>query len=209
MSQAAVKSTWKVLVATLTLATLMPVHTSLAAEVLSFSELKTALSLADDTQTPAFAGFDVPAVNGNEVATTTNASPDVKVVKSMKVDMTAYTSAVEECDDSPFITADGSVVRDGIVATNILPFGTKVRIPAYFGDKVFEVRDRMNPRYSYRMDLWVTTKQAAKTWGIKRNVTIEIVEMGDGKSNWSQWKGRGKDLARIGKYGPSEEDDVI
>src|SRR5882724_9437368 len=48
--------------------------------------------------------------------------------------VTAYTSVPEETDDTPFITAMGTKTRDGIVATNMLPFGTKVKIPALFGD---------------------------------------------------------------------------
>jgi len=106
---------------------------------------------------------------------------------TLKVDMTAYTSTPEECDDSPFVTADGSMVADGIVATNILPFGTKIRIPKYFGDKVFEVHDRMNARYSYRVDIWMNDKKAMQNWGLKQNVTIEVVEYGDGKTQWAKW----------------------
>ncbi|MBD3252034.1 hypothetical protein GF380_06350, partial [Candidatus Uhrbacteria bacterium] len=67
---------------------------------------------------------------------------DVTVVRTYHyVPMTAYTSRPEETDDTPFITADGSHVRDGIVAANFLPFGTKVRIPSLFGDQIFEVHD--------------------------------------------------------------------
>lgn len=147
---------------------------------------------------PSFAGYVVPD-------TKTEAKKDV--VKTLKVDITAYTSTPEECDGSPFITADGSVVRDGIVATNILPIGTKIRIPAYFGDRVFEVHDRMNSRYSYRVDIWMSDQKAMRTWGLKRNATIEVVEMGNGKKNWDQWNGRSQDLARIGKNGPDKIKD--
>jgi 3D (Asp-Asp-Asp) domain-containing protein len=125
--------------------------------------------------------------------------------KTYRVDITAYTSTVEECDSSPFITADGSIVRDGIIATNILPFGTKVKIPKYFGDRIFEVRDRMNARYTYRIDIWMNDKKAMREWGLKRNAEIEVVEWGDGKKNWDQWKGRAAELHRIGKYGPPAE----
>ena len=40
-----------------------------------------------------------------------------------RVWLTAYSSSVDETDDTPFITASGKHVRDGIVATNFLPFG--------------------------------------------------------------------------------------
>ncbi len=131
----------------------------------------------------------------------TDVEPVSDIVRTLSVAVTAYTSTVAQCDANPFITADGSVVEDGIVATNILPFGTKLRIPAYFGDRIFTVHDRMNARYSHRIDLWMSDKKAIRAWGIKRNVKIEVVEMGDGKKNWDQWKGRAAELRRIGKYG--------
>jgi 3D (Asp-Asp-Asp) domain-containing protein len=95
-------------------------------------------------------------------------------VRSMSVASTAYTSDPRETDASPFTTANGSQVRDGIVAANFLPFGTRIRIPAYFGDKVFEVHDRMNARYTYRVDLWMLTKTEARNWGI-RTIKIEVL----------------------------------
>ncbi len=128
-----------------------------------------------------------------------------ETIKTMRVDATAYTSRPQETDASPFITADGSVVRDGIIATNVLPFGTRVRIPSIYGDKIFEVHDRMNARYSYRIDVWMDDVQEMREFGIKRGIEIEIVEMGDGVKQWDQWKGRGAELYQIGKYGPADE----
>lgn len=95
-------------------------------------------------------------------------------VRTMTVPTTAYTSDPGETDASPFTTADGSRVRDGIIAANFLPIGTRVRIPEYFGDKVFEVHDRMNARYTQRVDIWMVTKKEAFNWGIRR-VKIEIL----------------------------------
>ncbi len=92
------------------------------------------------------------------------------------VAMTAYTSRPEETDDTPFITADGSHVRDGIVACNFLPFGTKIRVPALFGDKIFEVHDRMNKRYTYKMDFWMEGYHEAIQFGV-RHADIEIVKV--------------------------------
>lgn len=126
-------------------------------------------------------------------------------IRTMRMDSTAYTSRLNETDASPFITADGSVVRDGYVATNVLPLGTKVRLPTVFGDKIFEVRDRMNPRYSNRIDVWTSGLAAAKAYGIKHGIPVEIIEMGTGKKNWEQWKGRAADLHKVGKYGPAAE----
>ena len=85
--------------------------------------------------------------------------------------ITAYNSEVEQCDDSPCITANGFNVCDhGIedtVAANFLPFGAKIRIPELYGDKVFIVRDKMNKRYPNRVDVWMIEKQDAKQFGVK------------------------------------------
>ncbi len=89
-------------------------------------------------------------------------------------EVSAYTSRPEETDDTPFITASGTRVRDGIVAANGLKFGTRVRIPALFGDKVFVVEDRMNPRYGRdHMDLWMEDLAAAREFG-RRRVAVEV-----------------------------------
>ena len=95
-----------------------------------------------------------------------------KVVNSV---ITAYTSTVDQTDDDPFVAASGKMVYDGMIAANWLPFGTKIKIPSLYGDKVFTVDDRMNARYGYgRLDIWLDTdKQTAKQFGVKR-VDVEV-----------------------------------
>lgn len=80
--------------------------------------------------------------------------------------VTAYSSTPEETDDTPFITALGTKVRDGIIASNLLPFGTKVKIPELFGDKIFVVEDRMHRRKENFLDVWMPSKEAATEFGI-------------------------------------------
>lgn len=92
--------------------------------------------------------------------------------------VTAYSSTPEETDDTPFITASGTHVRDGIVATNELPMGTKVKIPALYGDKIFTVEDRMHERMKNKVDIWMPTKGAAIRFGIKK---AEIVVLAGAK----------------------------
>ena len=58
----------------------------------------------------------------------------------------AYSSTVGQTDASPFVTASGERVRDGIVANNCLAFGTVVTFPELYGEKPFVVTDRMAPR---------------------------------------------------------------
>lgn len=91
------------------------------------------------------------------------------------ITMTAYSSTPDQTDDSPFIMANGKRVHDGAVAANFLPFGTKVRFPELYGDKVFTVEDRMNKRFNNRMDIWMETRGEAINFGI-RKVTVEILE---------------------------------
>lgn len=100
----------------------------------------------------------------------------VTVLKQLNVHASAYSSTVDQCDGDPFTTASGQKVRDGIIAVNGLPFGTKVRIPSHFGDKVFVVSDRMSTKWGTlkKIDIWMPTRAAAIQWGV-RTVTIEII----------------------------------
>ena len=91
----------------------------------------------------------------------------------LNVPVTAYSSTPDQTDSTPFITASGSHVRDGVIAANFLPIGTRVKIPEIYGDKVFIVEDRMNARYHYRADIWMETREEAVRWGIKY-VTLEV-----------------------------------
>ncbi len=89
--------------------------------------------------------------------------------------ITAYSSQVEETDDTPFITASGTKVRPGVVAANWLPLGAKIRIPDIFGERVFVVEDRMHARYSNeRVDIWVPSTDEALRFG-SVSARIEIL----------------------------------
>lgn len=104
------------------------------------------------------------------------AGPEVSVTRKISVVITAYSSTPEQTDDTPFITASGKTTEDGIIANNYLPFGTKVRVPELYGEKVFVVEDRMNWKKSnYHFDIWFPSYQEAKNFGVKRTV-IEILE---------------------------------
>ena len=91
---------------------------------------------------------------------------------------TGYASLPHQTDDTPFITASNKPVQDGIIAANFLDFGTKIRFPELFGDKVFVVEDRMNKRfnkaYPHRVDIWFDNNQQAKKFGVKKTA-IEIL----------------------------------
>ncbi|MFH1575772.1 MAG: hypothetical protein ABIB55_02395, partial [Candidatus Nealsonbacteria bacterium] len=102
--------------------------------------------------------------------------PAPKVARTIRVIITAYSSTPEETDDTPFITASNTTVKDGVVANNLLPFGTKIRIPELYGDKIFTVEDRMNRKKGYyHFDIWFPSKQEAKEFGAKLT-HIEVLE---------------------------------
>jgi len=99
-----------------------------------------------------------------------------KAAKTIKVIITAYSSTPDQTDDTPFITASGKHVADGIVANNMLPFGTEIRIPELYGDKVFVVEDRMHRRKSnYHVDIWFPERHLAVNFGVK-TAEIEVLE---------------------------------
>lgn len=91
------------------------------------------------------------------------------------ITITAYSSTPEQTDSSPFITASGYPVEDGIIASNFLEFNTKIKIPDLYGDKVFVVKDRMAKKNSDKIDIWFSSTEAALKFGVKK-ARIEIVE---------------------------------
>lgn len=90
--------------------------------------------------------------------------------------VTAYSSSVDETDSTPHVTASGTRTRDGVIASNLFPFGTKVKIPDLFGDKVLVVEDRMHERFTDRIDVWMPSKWSALRFG-KQRAAVEIVEL--------------------------------
>jgi len=97
------------------------------------------------------------------------------VIETGKVMVTAYSSTPDQTDSSPFITASGTYVHDGTLACNFLKFGTKVKFPSMYGDKIFIVEDRMARHNSYKMDIWMPTRVSALQFGV-RTLTYQVVE---------------------------------
>ncbi|MBZ9578300.1 3D domain-containing protein [Patescibacteria group bacterium] len=121
-------------------------------------------------------GNRLPIVQGNSLLSASNYSNPVQVVRKIKVIVTAYSSSPFETDDNPYITAAGTLVREGVVANNLLPFGTKIRIPEIYGDKVFVVEDRMHWKKGYyHVDIWFPSYWQALNFGSKR-AYIEMLE---------------------------------
>lgn len=122
----------------------------------------------------AYSGFAL-VQNDSVLATRSPITPKTyKPKKIYTVAATGYSSTPEQTDSTPFITASGTHVRDGVIAANFLPIGTIIKIPELFGDKTFIVEDRMNNRYWLNIDIWFSEKGLAKEFGLKV-VKIEIV----------------------------------
>lgn len=125
------------------------------------------------------ATIPTPTTIGEKPAVITASLPKIetmKVKKTIWLTVTAYSSTVDQTDGDPFTTASGARVRDGIIAHNGLPFGTRVRFPDKFGEKVFVVQDRLHPRKGYYIaDIWMETREQAKQWGAPV-VRMEILE---------------------------------
>lgn len=135
-----------------------------------------------ENKTEKFSALEPPIetklviVQGNSLLQKNSPFIPKKVTKKMKVIVTGYSSTPFETDATPFITAAGTRVRDGIVANNLLPLGTKIRIPELYGDKIFIVEDRMSwKKGNYHVDIWFPSFWQAKNFGAKRTY-IEILE---------------------------------
>jgi len=109
---------------------------------------------------------DLATSQNNTLLPKTSSIDAIQIQKRVKMVITAYSSTLNETDCSPFITASGTRVQDGIVANNLLPFGSKVRIPELYGDKIFVVEDRMNSKKgNYHLDIWFSDTNEAKAFG--------------------------------------------
>lgn len=113
--------------------------------------------------------------NNNPLKNSSDLKTAVSPSSGRVVIVTAYSSTVDQTDSSPFITANGTRVRDGIIACNFLPFGTKVKFPEYSGDKIYTVADRMAKKNSHKIDIWMVSRGAAMTFGVQK-LAYEVVQ---------------------------------
>ena len=119
--------------------------------------------------------LELATIQGNSLFAVSSPEAPVKI-KKVKMVVTAYSSTTWQTDDTPFITASGKTVEQGIVANNLLAFGTLIRMPELYGDEIFVVEDRMNQRKGYyHVDIWFPEYEQAKSFGAK-STYIEILE---------------------------------
>jgi 3D (Asp-Asp-Asp) domain-containing protein len=107
---------------------------------------------------------------------------------------TAYAPSPYQTDATPCITAAGTVVRQGTVASNFLPMGTLLLI----NGELFIVEDRMNPRYDKAIDIYFPSTSEARKFG---NEILEITIAGYGEP--------GQALPREDKQQPAQLDKAV
>ncbi|BBM00593.1 3D domain-containing protein [Microbulbifer sp. GL-2] len=107
------------------------------------------------------------------IGVSVNASAAIK--KTMIVDATAYNSVPGQTDSDPWVAAWNNRLRPGdkIIAVSRdlekhgLTNGAKVKIEGLPG--TYTVRDRMNKRFTNRIDVWMEKDiRKARAWGKKK-----------------------------------------
>ncbi|WP_064606287.1 3D domain-containing protein [Photobacterium sp. J15] len=102
--------------------------------------------------------------------------------KSLRVTATAYNSVRAQTNDNPSIAAWGDRLKPGMKAIAVsrdllkmgITHGTRVKISGLPGEYV--VLDKMNKRWSRKIDIYMGTDvRAAKKWG-RRKVTITVIK---------------------------------
>lgn len=142
---------------------------------LTFPQHVQAATLGERMQSAAVSVKQPAEVLGARQAAVFPKAERVKPKRTLRVVATAYSSSYAETDADPFTTASGAKVRDGVIAANGFPFGTRIRIPNVYGEKVFIVLDRMSSRYGRnRIDIWMTSRAAAIQWGVQ-SIKIEVL----------------------------------
>jgi len=139
------------------------------------NQINNASSSTKESQ--ATGSSEISDLNQNNIAS--SSQKQYKIISSSVRKITAYNSEVAQTDNDPCITANGFDIckhgQEDTIAANFLSFGTRVKIPSLFGDRIFIVRDRMNKKNDGRVDIWMKQKTKALKFGVKI-AKIEIVE---------------------------------
>lgn len=119
-----------------------------------------------------------------EASFTEEAQTDTSTADTRTFEITAYCSCQKCCGKSDGITASGAKAVEGVTIaadTNILPFGTKVKID----EKVYTVQDRGGAIKGNRIDVYFESHEKALEYGRQMKEVI-ILESGDKKWNRTQ-----------------------
>ena len=118
------------------------------------------------------------AIEYHEQAVPQNHLPEVGIRQPrevLEVHLTAYSSTPDQTSGNPFVTASGARVHDGTIAANCLEFGTRVKFPELYGDKIFVVEDRLAARMGCgTMDIWFSDRGSAIQFG-RQHSTVHVL----------------------------------
>ena len=103
-------------------------------------------------------------------------SHPIRVQETRMLTVSAYNAHVDQCDDTPFITATGTRVRPGIVAVSpdMLEKGWTYGSLVAINDHVYRIEDVMNSRYTDTMDIFMWSEEDAKAWG-RRQIQVSLL----------------------------------
>ena len=93
---------------------------------------------------------------------------------TLTVKASGYAPSPYQTDSTPCITAAGTRVRRGTIATNFLPMGTLVKINGH----TYIVEDRMNPKYNQAIDIFFPSTSEALEFG-RQELEIQIIGYGE------------------------------
>jgi len=99
-------------------------------------------------------------------------------IHKLIVDITAYSSDIEQTDSSPWLTSLGDSACFGIVALSqdlLDKFGYECQVFLPQFNMRFVVKDCMPEKWKNRIDVWLPSKFNAQLFGIKRNCEVQII----------------------------------
>ena len=112
----------------------------------------------------------------NEKSISKNSSRNGSVRRTITVEATAYTGSAEENGGWANMTSTGAVPREGrtiAVDPRVIPYGTRVYIPALGGTYVAE--DCGGAIKGNRIDIFMNTSSKCNSWG-RRHIEVQILD---------------------------------
>jgi 3D (Asp-Asp-Asp) domain-containing protein len=108
----------------------------------------------------------------------TSAKEGGKTEEDLAVTVTAYSPTEEECDEDPYTTAYQKPVKEGTIAISRdleeefgWRLGDRIHIK---GLGVFEVWDRMHPKWKKRVDVFFHDTEKAVSFGVRQAKATKV-----------------------------------
>lgn len=106
-----------------------------------------------------------------------------KMVEKIPAVVTAYSSDINQTDDTPHETATGHLTRHGVIAVDpeVIPLGSMVFVPGYGWGVALDTGSKVKGK---RIDVWMDSADKAKAWG--KRVEVIIFVRPDQHSVWTK-----------------------